>query len=183
MPSAKLIVGFTTFATILMAPGLGRAQTCNTDADCGKGLSCQTDTTATTSPTICTNGDAGSICVSPPIGASPMTCQLAACASAADCATDMVCKTQPNSTCTGTAPVPVKCDPTTGCDAGEITPEPVICTDTTLRCAYKWQQPCNVDADCGDGFTCHPSVIQTCSGSSGTATPGSTGSASLSSRE
>ena len=177
MPSAKLVFGFTAIATALMAPGLALAQTCSSNADCAKGLICQADATTTTPVAICYDGDAGGACT--PVGNPPalvMRCQLAPCATVADCGPDMVCDSHTVTSCP-TSPGSVKCDPTTGCDAGA--PDPVACTDTiSSLCAYKWQLPCNADADCGAGFTCQPSVMGICSGSSGSAPNGGTGTAS-----
>ena len=179
MPSAKLVLGFTAIASVLTVPGLASAQTCASDAECGKGLSCQVDPSTSKTAVICRDGDAGGVCTPVPADASPSTCQLAACVTVADCGPEMICNSQTITTCTGGTAVAVKCDPTTGCDAAPVAPDPVICTDTTSsRCAYKWQMPCNLDADCGDGFTCQPTATVSCSGSSGSAPAGSTGTAS-----
>jgi hypothetical protein len=182
MARAKLILGLTSIAIFLMAPGLGRAQTCTSDADCAKGLSCQADPIATPAVAICYAGDASGACAPvdnpPPVPTS--SCRSAACLTSADCGPTMVCNSRTTTTCTGGTPVAVKCDPTTtACDPGVVPdPLPVSCTDTvTSRCIYKYELPCNVDADCGDGFTCQPTVYGMCSGSSGTASSGS-GSAS-----
>jgi hypothetical protein len=179
MPSARLILGTIAIATTLMVPGLGRAQICTTDADCAKGLRCQTDGNVTTTAP-CLVSDGGTACT-PVVAPTPatMSCQAAPCATDADCGTNMVCYRQTSTTCTGGTPVAVKCDPTTGCDAAAVpVPEPVICTDTvTSTCAYKWELPCNTSAECGDGFTCQPMTYGMCSGGSGTAT-GSTGTSS-----
>ncbi len=182
MARAKLILGLTSIATVLMAPGLGRAQTCTSDADCAKGLSCQADPIATPAVAICYAGEAGGACapVDNPPPVPTTSCKSAACLTSADCGPTMVCNSQTTTTCTGTAPVAVRCDPTTtACDAGVVPdPVPVSCTDTvTSRCIYQYELPCNVDADCGDGFTCQPTVYGMCSGSSGTGSSGS-GSAS-----
>jgi MYXO-CTERM domain-containing protein len=179
MASARLILGTIVIATTLMAPGLGRAQTCTTDADCAKGLSCQDDgKVATTAP--CLASDGGTECT-PVVTTTPATksCQAAPCATDADCGTNMVCYHQPSTICTGSAPVTVACAPNTACDAGAVpAPEPPVCTDiVTSTCAYRWEVPCNADADCGDGFTCQPMSYGSCSSGSGTATAG-TGTAS-----
>ena len=180
MAPARLILGTIAIATTLMVPGLGRAQTCTSGADCAKGLSCQVDGNVATSAVPCLASDGGTECapvVTPTT--TTMSCQAAACATAADCGTNMVCHSQTSTTCTGDTPVAVKCDPTTGCDAASVSvPQSVVCTDTfTSTCTYTWELPCNANADCGDGFTCQPTTYGMCSGGSGTAT-GSTGTSS-----
>jgi MYXO-CTERM domain-containing protein len=90
----------------------------------------------------------------------------------------MVCHSLVQSTCPTAPPVAVKCDPATDCPTVPV-PEPVICTDTvTWQCAYRWQLPCNADADCGAGFACKPTEVGMCSGSTGPATTSSGGTAS-----
>lgn len=182
MPSAKLILGLTAIATTLMVPGLGHAQTCTSDADCAKGLSCQANPIVTPAVAICYDGDGGGVCKPvdnpPPVATS--SCQAATCVTSADCGPTMVCNSQTTTSCTGGTPVSVKCDPTTtACDAGVVPdPVPVSCTDTTIsKCMYKYELPCNADTDCGDNFTCQPTTSGMCSGSTGVAT-GGTGTAS-----
>ena len=176
MASAKLILGSTAIAITLMVPGLGRAQTCTTDADCAKGLSCQTDAIATPPVAICYKGDGGGTCT-PVDNATPVatsSCQPAACTTDADCGPTMVCHSQTTTSCTGGTPVAVKCDPTTGCDPAAVPdPVPATCTDTTIsKCIYKYELPCNTDTDCGDNFTCQPTTYGMCTGSTGTASSG-----------
>lgn len=104
--------------------------------------------------------------------APPIHAQTQTCATDADCGQAMVCRSQTVTTCTGGAAAPVKCDPNTVCEPTPVLPP--TCSDSTLsQCAYRWQLPCNADADCGDGFLCQPSTMTTCSGS----TPGTAGSA------
>jgi hypothetical protein len=41
-----------------------------------------------------------------------------------------------------------------------------VCTDTVIHtCAYKYELPCNADAECGEGFTCQPTTYGMCTGS------------------
>jgi hypothetical protein len=180
MMSSKLLSGFVVLAAVLLIPNLGRAQTCASNADCAKGLSCQASAGASTPAMICYDGDAGGACesVPPPATTLSMSCQPAPCVSSADCGADMVCNSQTVTTCTGGTAIAVKCDPSSACDAGAA-PEPPVCTEsTTSQCRYKWDMPCNVDLDCGDGFVCQPTETGMCSGSTpGTASSGS-GSAS-----
>ncbi|MBN2573916.1 MAG: hypothetical protein JXP73_05065 [Deltaproteobacteria bacterium] len=174
MASAKLVFGLSAIATTLMAPGLAIAQTCTSDADCAKGLSCQEDPTIATAAVVCSIVDGGTVCtevVGPQLPATK-SCQAAPCASDADCGPDMVCFSQTYTTCTGGTPETVRCEPGTECPDPPV-PDPVTCADTTVSyCAYRWEMPCNTDADCGAGFTCKPNVIGVCSGSSGSASGG-----------
>jgi len=102
------------------------------------------------------------------------------CAKDADCAQGMVCYSQTVATCTGGTAV--KCEPNTACETQPS--EPTTCTQSVVsQCTYRWLLPCNQSADCGDGFTCQPSIMTTCSGSGssgsvggGTATGGGTSS-------
>jgi hypothetical protein len=95
------------------------------------------------------------------------------CASDADCTQGMVCHSQTVSTCTGGTAAPVKCEADAVCDPALVTPP--TCSDSTIsQCVYRWQLPCNADADCGDGFLCQPSTVTTCSGTT-PSTPGSVG--------
>ena len=183
MSPAKLVTGFVSVATFLMAPGTGRAQTCTSDANCGKGLSCQVDAIAVPPVAICSAGDAGCQPVDTTATVT-MSCQAASCTTDADCGANMVCHGQPQTTCTGDTPVTEKCDPTTGCDPNAVpVAVPPVCTTTTVsKCAYKYELPCNTDAECGDGFTCQPTTYGMCTGSTpssggGTASSGG-GSAS-----
>jgi Cys-rich repeat protein len=178
MPSAKLVIGLTAIATTLMVPGLGRAQSCTSDADCAKGLTCQADPVVQTGAAVCTIVDGGTVCTEMTLPPPPPTssCKAAPCTSVADCGPDMVCNSQTYTTCTGGTPVAVRCAPDADCPVAPA-PDPVSCTDTTsAQCAYRWEMPCNADADCGAGFTCQPTMMGMCSGSSGTASGSSGGS-------
>jgi len=65
------------------------------------------------------------------------------------------------------------CPPNSPCDAGVVEKTPSMCTTTTVKaCAFKWQLPCNADADCRAGFTCKPTVSGACSGGGGSSGPG-----------
>jgi MYXO-CTERM domain-containing protein len=165
-----------------MVPGLGRAQSCASDADCAKGLSCQTDLTVTGGTGICYVGDGGRVCTTtsePPVPTK--SCRAATCTSDTDCGATMVCYKQTVTTCTNGAPVTDACKAGTTCVAPPP-PVPETCTATTTAlCTYRWALPCNADADCGTGFVCKPSEMGMCSGGSGTAGGGTTSSGGTSS--
>jgi MYXO-CTERM domain-containing protein len=183
MTPSKTLLMVATLASPLLLASPAPAQTCATDADCGKGLSCQSSGLVTKA---C---PAGADCSAPDYAPTlVMSCQAAPCASDSDCGTGMICHSTTSTTCSGSTGAPVKCDPTTGCESVPTptpTPEETCTTSTRSLCAYRWQLPCSADADCGDGFTCQPSVMGTCSGgtpvgtgSTGTGTTGSAGTSS-----
>jgi len=176
MAPARFAIGVIGIAITLTAPGRARAQSCATDADCAKGLSCQGYAAASTAGAPCMVADGGAVCPAPPeTTASSKTCLPAVCATDADCGLGMMCHGATTTACSTPANPPLKCDPASDCPAQPAT-QPADCTTTTTwRCAYQWELPCNVDADCGDGFTCKPNEIGMCSGGSATATAGSGG--------
>lgn len=180
MASAKSVLGVTAIAITLTVPGLGRAQSCATDADCAQGLRCQDDPTPTSVSVVCRLVDGGEVCTTSEEPPSPPTrsCQLAPCTNDGDCGSGMVCYHATETVCTGGAPTTEPC--TVGMDCPTPPPpEPETCTENTISlCAYRWMLPCNADADCGTGFLCKPSEIGTCSGSSGTAPASGGGTAS-----
>lgn len=167
-------------ATWLALPSIAAAQTCATDADCQRGFSCQ-QSVVPPDPAACPRGaDCPAVAV-PTTAPTTGSCQLAACATDADCGTGMVCHGETFSVCTGgTAPATPPCPPNTKCEVPPAETTPTTCTTMTRStCAFRWQLPCNTDADCGDAsFACQPTVTGTCSGgagvgagSAGTATP------------
>ena len=168
MVSARFSLGLAVTAIALMVPGSGRALTCTADSDCAKGLSCQPNPTPATE--VCYVVDGGTACAPTPDPApASKSCQPAPCASDQDCAADMVCQTQVTG-CTGTTPTTAPCEPGTVCTEPPA-PEAPDCTGTVSRCVYRWELPCNVNADCGEGFECKPMEVGMCSGSAGTAPP------------
>jgi MYXO-CTERM domain-containing protein len=182
------------FLALAFAASPARAQDCKADTDCKKGFYCEL-TIATPPPTepapTCAPGSKCPVSdpvpttniVAPGTVPAQMTgiCREAPCTADTDCGAGMICHTDTIQACsggsTGVAPA---CPPNADCLVAKPVPatDPV-CTETKVStCMYKWQLPCNADADCGAGFTCQPTVTGSCSGGSGTATPGSTGTAS-----
>jgi hypothetical protein len=162
MTLVKPLLGYAALVTALAIPGLAAAQTCVKDSDCAPGQTCQTSV-VTLPPTVaCLDGDT---CPSPQPAPPSMTCQPAPCLADADCIEGMVCRSQTSTLCSGGTEVAVKCDPNTVCESAPPSTAPVCTTNTTSKCVYKWQLPCNADADCGDGFACQPMMMGTCSGS------------------
>lgn len=167
MPSRKEIVRTALLSGIvavaLAIPAAASAQLCASNADCVKGTSCQVTssggTVSSTGP-ACPKGelDCAAASVPTPTTTPPptvMQCQPLPCRADSDCATGMVCHTESATTCSGGgSAVSSPCPPNTICPPLPA-PEPTTCTTTTTSlCTFKWQLPCNTDAECGDAFTC-----------------------------
>jgi MYXO-CTERM domain-containing protein len=63
-----------------------------------------------------------------------------------------------------------------GRDSGVTCPDEGICqqeckSETKQFCAPKWLAPCEVDADCGDGFNCKEAMQCSCKGGGGGSVP------------
>jgi hypothetical protein len=169
MKLAPLSAALSVVAVLVAAPGLARAQVCSSDADCKAGTTCQVNEVPTAKP-----GCAGPDCpvatdtaiVAP--DAVSKACAPAPCQTDADCGgAGMVCHTEVFAACSGGTAAPCA----TGEKCAAPVPSTTTCTETKVSlCTYKWQLPCNGDTDCGDGFTCAPTVTGMCSGSSGTGT-------------
>jgi len=174
MSLTKIFLPIGCLAAVLLAAPAARAQkACKTTADCGKGFTCMLLTVqpADNGPGVaCSNANPCPVVDPTPIDAGTTitgVCVAASCTTAADCGATMICRTQNQELCPGGA-TPA-CAPNTKCDAGA--PVPTSCmTKTTSTCTYKWELPCNADAECGDGFTCAPSVSGCASGGSGSGT-------------
>ncbi|HTA21422.1 MAG TPA: hypothetical protein VK989_19150 [Polyangia bacterium] len=184
-----LTLAFACFTIAIAAAPRARAATCG-DTDCGKGFTCVT----TSIPTPVSAPPAKEACpldapcavTDPAVPAvdagAPTTesfCVAASCTTDGDCGVGMICHTSTEACATSGS----------ACAAGTkcTEPTPTPCEPTSVStCAYKWQLACNVDTDCGDGFTCMPTVSGACSGgsagggtaSSGGAATGSGGAAS-----
>jgi MYXO-CTERM domain-containing protein len=180
MSSTKALLGPLVSALILAAAGTASAQTCAKDSDCPQGLACHSTTVTNPSGPDCPpNTDCPKPPDAPPSGTVVMSCEPKSCSTDADCGGgDMVCHSQTSTACSGGAVAPrPSCPPNTKCDAGPPVKTEDNCTTTTVKqCAFKWQLPCNVHADCGVGFLCKPTEIGTCTGSAGSGTSGSSGS-------
>ncbi|MGM0577683.1 MAG: hypothetical protein ACQEXJ_18295 [Myxococcota bacterium] len=128
--------------------GAGTTQECVEDTDCPDGFTCEAiGGTGCACP-------AGSDCTD----CEPTTsygCVPAPCSTDEDCGDGLVCVTET-----------IPCDSTQpACPPGEECPEPEPCEEETeSRCAPAWAAPCEVPADCGDGFDCVAEEICACSG-------------------
>ncbi|HVZ75299.1 MAG TPA: MYXO-CTERM sorting domain-containing protein [Polyangia bacterium] len=175
MSFKRLSLGLGFLAVALAAPA-ARAQDCNTTTDCQKGFTCEIvpvapppvaqPEPACKEGSVCPVTDVANAGTTATTPASAGTCVEADCKVDDDCGTGMVCHSESYQACSGgtatTCPADVP-------DCKPITVSDPVCTTTKVsKCTYKWQLPCNVDNDCGDGFTCAPTIIGYCSGSGGT---------------
>jgi hypothetical protein len=183
MSLTKAILGAAVLFTAIGLAAPASAQTCTSDKDCPQSYSCVTSGVLTPPTPACPpNADCAKLAVD---GSAEqitiMTCEPKTCSADTDCGAGMVCHSQTEESCSGGGGAR-SCAPNTKCDAGVVTMTSTCTTTTTKLCAFKWQLPCSVNADCGDGFTCEPSASITCSGSgsagSGGSTTGGTGHAS-----
>jgi MYXO-CTERM domain-containing protein len=152
------------FATgVILAPaGAWAASTCAQSSDCPKGFSCQVEEVATPCPAIaCAPGET---CTQPQCDPQAVSsCTPLPCTADSDCASGMVCFAQTTDNCAGTTVAEPACPPNEKC--AEPAPTPETCTSTTTRsCVPRYLLPCTTASDCGDGFTCAPDEVGSCSG-------------------
>ena len=185
MSLTKTLWGIGLAGLALALPHVAQGQVCAKDADCVAGYTCQTETVTSGTTSACAPNQECSSTTTATTTTPYSSCQPKACTTEAECGTGQVCYTTVNESCSGGAAVaPCKVGPGAG-DCPTVIATPETCTKvTTSRCAFKWQLPCNVDAECGDGFGCQPTSYGECSGgtapasgSAGTST-GSTGAGS-----
>ena len=178
MSFSKIVPGLSLFAVLLAAPS-ARAQACAADADCPGGTTCQLLPTPSVAPDCggpdCpVKADGGTASPAAPSKAcAPAPCQVDS-----DCGGQgRLCQHDVVTVCNG-GTVPA-CARGQECDTA-AKPEAASCVERTVSaCVYRWQLPCNADADCGDGFTCAPNISGMCSGgapTSGRADAGTSGS-------
>ncbi len=177
MSLTKSLLALAAFGCLGLCGKTAFAQTCTADADCPRGFSCQVSGVVSVTEPACPTG---AKCATSGAGAATgttatiSTCEPAACVTDSDCGTDMVCYAQTSTSCSGSGGTPAcppdsaKCDPPAPPTKSDYT----CTTTTTSSCAYKWQLPCNADADCGGGFVCQPTVTGVCSGGSATGSSG-----------
>jgi hypothetical protein len=149
--------------TALLGATKALAQECQTDADCARGLICESAGMSGCPGSACAPGEE---CPEPP-PCGPVelrACQPGPCASDADCGAGLVCYTHEDEICSGGAP----CAP--GSDCSTIPPE--TCTTTSEQiCVPRYLLPCAQDIDCGEGFRCVEEQICGCSGSAPASPP------------
>lgn len=175
----RLSLSFGALAIVLASASTVRAQTCKDTTECPQGFVCERY--ATPIPPAAVDGGAAPTASDTPASSgatvpadfAPPTsggaCRPAPCANDSQCGAGMVCLSSKTSECTAPA---IACAPGSKCDL----PAPSCVDKIVSTCAYKWQLPCNTDLDCGANFVCNPVTTGSCSGGSGTATPGTNAS-------
>jgi MYXO-CTERM domain-containing protein len=172
-----------SLATLFALGALGAARTaaanptsCSADSDCTKGFTCQVEGMSTCPGVVCVSpaGDLdAAVCPPPPVCGPPQVikgCLPGPCTMDSDCATGMVCYADTYTNCGASVPV-ASCPPNADCAVPAV--DAGACSTATMKsCVPSYDLPCTVDSDCGDGFTCVPDTITSCSGS-GSASPGS----------
>lgn len=168
--STIVAASFFVTAVGLVAPAA--AQTCKADSDCLQGYTCVSEgVTSEPAPACPPNADCAKLALDGLDGSAStstiMICEPKPCSLDSDCGAGMICHEQTSGGCSGGVAL-VSCSPNTPCDAGTpTTSDPTTCaTTTTKQCVFRWELPCNTAADCGDGFTCQPSVVGECSAGS-----------------
>lgn len=165
MSLMKPLVALAAFGCLGLAGTAAFAQTCTSDADCMQGFTCQVagvviDNAPCKPGTDCLNrGVSGSTGTTSTVS----SCQPAPCATDSDCGADMVCYAQSSTSCSGSGGRPACSPDSKSCDPTPVTTEACI-TTTSSACVFRWQRPCNADADCGAGFVCQPEESGVCSG-------------------
>jgi hypothetical protein len=137
------------------------AQTCDDNADCGKGFSCVVVAGGTCA--VATPCGPGEKCPEP-APCEPTVfreCQPAECGADTDCADGMVCYQSEAPAC-DTAIAVAPCPPNETCKP--VTP---VCPEAQRTCTPRYALPCTQDAECGDGFSCAEQEECSCAGSAG----------------
>ncbi|HTQ07979.1 MAG TPA: hypothetical protein VMI54_29200 [Polyangiaceae bacterium] len=151
-----------SFAGPLAFVAPARADVACGDQTCPQNYTCQSEPVAC--PAIaCAKDDPN--CTPVSCTGTVQTCEPLPCTSDSDCADGMVCYTQTEEVCP-TAPA---------CAKGQDCPQATdtTCTTSTMSgCVPKYLLPCNVDADCGDGFTCEEEQECGCAGSASSSSSG-----------
>ena len=197
MSPSKSLVALTAALGMLGFAGTAFAQTsstCTADTDCQHGYTCQVtaivngttpacppDSPCITTGTTGTAGAGGSVGGAAPhdakdggtsapastvITSTISTCVPGPCTIDSDCAAGMICHGETVTTCSGSGATP-PCEAGTKCDTSGVVTQSQCTNQIVSTCTFKWALPCNVDADCGDGFACQPSIGGVCSGGSG----------------
>jgi MYXO-CTERM domain-containing protein len=170
----SLVALFTLGALAAARTAAADPTSCSQDSNCTKGFTCQV-VGASACPAYACASPAGTVdaqACPPPPACNPQVfkgCLPGPCSTDSDCATGMVCYADSYTNCPAPAPL-LSCPPNADCAAPAL--DAGACTTATVKsCVPRYDLPCKVDSDCGDGFTCVPDTITSCSGG------GSTGSA------
>ena len=166
--ASSAVLSLAPLASAVMAqPTDPQSGSCVTNADCGKGYECTVVGASSCAPApACAPGEACPT-IEPCTTTEIHECTPAHCEADADCADGMLCHAwaSPSET-PGCA-----CAPNTACDCAAADP---IITAVKL-CTPPYLLPCQVDSDCGAGFSCQEQQSCACAGS-GSAPAGSSSS-------
>lgn len=183
MTSRLLLRGSLVTLVALGALASGRTAaaaptSCSEDSDCTKGFTCQV-VGASGCPAYACPAQTGAPDVQtcpPPPACNPQVvkgCLPGPCSTDSDCATGMVCHGDSYTNCPVLAPPP-SCPPNADCAAPAA--DAGACTTTTVNsCVPRYDLPCTVDSDCGDGFTCVPDTVTSCAGGGSAGSGGAVG--------
>jgi MYXO-CTERM domain-containing protein len=154
-------------AGALFEAGSAAADTsCTQNSDCSKGFTCQViGGTACPGYACPVEIDGGQACPPPPACTPQMImgCEPGPCTTDSDCAAGMVCNADSYDNCVAPAPLP-SCPPNADCAAPPPAADAGACTTTVVKtCVPRYDLPCRVSSDCGDGFTCVPDTETVCS--------------------
>jgi hypothetical protein len=137
------------------------AAECGSDADCGAGFRCATQSVTSCHGPACPPGQT----------CSPPTCETreygecvaADCENDSDCPDPMVCHERTSRECEER---PVDACPDDGSPCPTPPSEPPDCTERTeTKCRYPYELPCAADLDCGPAFRCVEAVESWCTDS------------------
>ena len=139
--------------SLLCIPSVAVAQVCETDDDCGAGMICEEAASGCAEVLIlCAEG---ADCAQPDCESETTKyCAQAPCDGDDECGDDQVCYAYTYESCE-----------TPACDSDEECADVVSeCHEeqTDAYCTAKYNVPCEVSADCGDGFTCVEGEICSC---------------------
>lgn len=138
---------------------------CESDSDCAAGMVCEVVGVSGCGAPACAPDDPD--CDSKPMCESEefRACVPGPCETDADCGEDQVCQVSEWEACGGAA---MTCDSNGDCEVVESDCE----SGTSSECVYKWNLPCESDADCGEKFECVTGPEQCdCAASGGSADP------------
>lgn len=135
---------------------------CSADADCAEGFTCEVVAGGGCpgSPP-CIDGD----CPPPPPCEEYefSACVPAPCDSDADCGGDLVCIRVEYESCSGGGTISdPPCAPGERCEPPPPPEDPMCETIAEAYCGPRYVAPCDVDADCGDAFTCSETEVCAC---------------------
>lgn len=170
--------GLALVASALAASGSASAQECTADTDCPKSWTCEV-----TGGSACGGSapacEAGKECPVPePVDCVTQefkSCEPGPCTQDSDCDEGMICYKDSVESCTGVSTQPACIGPDCP-DAATADTTGSCTTEERSACVPRWAAPCEVAADCGDGFDCVAEEQCACAGSGGGTSSSSGGS-------